>query len=308
LEDALQVEQLFFGRLTTFADGGQRGVTVSNGLDALLEAAAHRLERGDVKALVRINVRGVDTDTRLVGEECFEAVVEGLLDQGVAIREEEDFLCPVRPQEKVNQRHDGAGLPRARGHDEQGATQRALEGFANAADGLVLVGAVHDGGVDGGGGERLTVLVDEEEPFEVGRAEEAGDHARMSKADFPEPGVQAVRHEAKRGEVLLAGDLGDVLAELLLPSARIAGSPLGFHHAEHSAGRMVETEVGDAVPRRWIVADNRHLETNLCPVAELPARSEQLRVDEQGAGLRSAQFHHVSRRPMALPTREKAEC
>jgi len=47
---------------------------------------------------------------------------------------------------------------------------------------------------------------------------------------------------------------------------------------------MVEAEIGDAIPRCRIIAFHRHLETNLGPVAELPTRSEQLRLDEQGTG------------------------
>ncbi len=113
----------------------------------------------------------------------------------------------------------------------------------------------------------------------------------MGEADFPEPGIQAVRHEAERGEVLLVRDFVDVLAELFLAFARVAGGPLGFDHAEHAPGRVVEAEIGDAVPRRRVIALHRHLETNLRPVAELPARREQLRVDEQGPGLGFAQFH-----------------
>ena len=54
---------------------------------------------------------------------------------------------------------------------------------------------------------------------------------------------------------------------------------------------MVETEVRDAVLRRWVVADHLHLETDLRPVTELPACGEQLRVDEQGTRLRLGQFH-----------------
>jgi len=72
---------------------------------------------------------------------------------------------------------------------------------------------------------------------------------------------------------------------------QLAGSPLGFHHAEHAPGRMVETEIGDTVPGRWVVADHRHLKTDLSSVTQLPACREQLRVDEQGTRLGFVQFH-----------------
>ena len=112
-----------------------------------------------------------------------------------------------------------------------------------------------------------------------------------------------LRHEAERGEVLLPRDLGDVLAELFLALPRVAGSSFGFHHAEHARGRVVETEIGDAVPRRWVVAFNRHLETDLGPVTQLPACREQLRVDEQGTRLGFVQFHWRSPRGNSGPRR-----
>ena len=91
----------------------------------LLEAPAHGLERGDVEALVRVDVRGVDADARFVGQMRLESVVEGLLDQGVAVGEEEDLLRPERAEEEVNQRHGGARLPGAGGHDQQRPAQAA---------------------------------------------------------------------------------------------------------------------------------------------------------------------------------------
>ena len=71
-----------------------------------------------------------------------------------------------------------------------------------------------------------------------------------------------------------------------LREARLASTTLSTR-----AGRMVETEIGDAVPRRRVVADNRHLETDLRPVTQLPACGDQLRVDEQGTRLGFGQFH-----------------
>src|SRR5439155_7581315 len=109
---------------------------------------------------------------------------------------------------------DRARLLRTGGHHEQRAAPGAVEGIADAADGLVLVGAVHDSVVDPGASQRLAILPDEEETLQIRRSEKAGDESEMSKLDFPEVSVQTVRHESKRGEVLAPFDVRDILAEL----------------------------------------------------------------------------------------------
>jgi len=44
--------------------------------------------------------------------------------------------------------------------------------------------------------------------------------------------MQAIRHKAERGNVLLGGNLGHVLAELLFAFASVARSPLRFDYGK----------------------------------------------------------------------------
>ena len=71
----------------------------------------------------------------------------------------------------------------------------------------------------------------------------------------------------------------DELAELLFPFTRVARGSLGFHHAKDLPRRVVQTEDGDTVPRRRVVTFDGHFEAHLGPVAQLPARGDELRVD-----------------------------
>ena len=90
---------------------------------------------------------------------------------------------------------------------------------------------------------------------------------------------------------LALGDLGDVMAELLVGFTGIAAATLGFRHRQHAASEVVEAVVGDAVPGLGVVAINGNLEADERAVIQLPARREQLRVDELGAGLGFVQLH-----------------
>ena len=184
-----------------------------------------------------------------------------------------------------------ARLARAGGHDKQCAALVGGEGLGDAANGLVLVGAVDDGAVDGGRFERSSVLAEELQPLQVGGREEPGDEARIGKADLPEPDVMAVGHEPEGGKGLLLGDLGDVVPELFVGLARVAGASLGFHDGEHVAACVVQAIVGDAVPWLRVIAINWNLQSDLGAVVEFPVSSPQLRVDLQGTGLGFVESH-----------------
>jgi len=75
---------------------------------------------------------------------------------------------------------------------------------------------------------------------------------------------------------LLSRNLFDVLAQLLLAFARIARRSLGFDYSQDGAVGVVETKIGEAVPRGWIVALYRHFKLNLQMITELPPRFLQL--------------------------------
>jgi hypothetical protein len=90
---------------------------------------------------------------------------EDLLDEGISVREEEHILRLIGSEKDVGQGHGGARLASAAGHDEKCAALVGSEGFGDAANCLVLVGAVGDGAVDGSRFERSSVLAQELQPL-----------------------------------------------------------------------------------------------------------------------------------------------
>ena len=256
-------------------------------------AERHRLLGGDEEAFGFVDLMRVDPVARLVRQVRLEAIGQGLIDQGVTVREEENVLRLIGAEKDVDQGHGDARLARAGGHDEECAALVGGEGLGDAANGLVLVGAVDDGAVDGGRFERSSVLAEELQPLQVGGREEPGDEARISEADLPEPDVMAVGHEPEGSEGLLLGDLGDVVPELFVGLARVAGASLGFHDGEHVAACVVQAIVGDAVPWLRVIAINWNLQPDLGAVVEFPVSSPQLRVDLQGTGLGFVESHRI---------------
>src|SRR5436190_9778897 len=95
----------------------------------------------------------------------------------------------------------------------------------------------------------------------------------------------AVGHETEWGKGLPLSDLGDVVPELFVGVARIAGASLSFYDGEHVAACIVQAIVGDAVPWLRVVAVNRNLQSDLSAVFEFPVSSPQLWVDLQDTGL-----------------------
>ncbi len=67
------------------------------------------------------------------------------------------------------------------------------------------------------------------------------------------------------------GNLGHVLAELLLAFAGVARSPLRFDYGKDGAINIIEAEVGETVPWRRIIALDGDLELHLRVVREVPA-------------------------------------
>ena len=233
----------------------------------------------------------VDPVARLVRQVRFETIGQGLIDKGVTVCEEENILRLIRAEKDINQCHRYAGLARAGGHDEECAALIGGEGFAEAADGLVLVGTLDDGAIDGSRFERSLVLTQEFQPLQVGGREEPGDEARMNKTDLPEPNVVAVGHEPEGGKGLLLGYFSDVVPELFVGLARVAGASLGFHNGKHVAACVIQAIVGDAIPRLSVISINWNLPSDLSAVVEVPASSSQLRVNVQSSSLGFVEGH-----------------
>src|SRR5712691_8509570 len=107
----------------------------------------------------------VDPVARLVRQVGSKAICQGLIDEGVTVREEENVLRLIGAEKDVDQGHGYARLARAGGHDEECAALVGGEGLGEAANGLVLVGPVDDGAIDGGRFERSSVLAQELQPL-----------------------------------------------------------------------------------------------------------------------------------------------
>ena len=99
---------------------------------------------GDEEAFGFVDLVRVDPVAWLMRQVGFEAIGQGLIDKGVTIREEENVLRLISAEKNVNQGHGYTRLARACGHNEECAAFVGGEGLGEAANGLVLVGAVDD--------------------------------------------------------------------------------------------------------------------------------------------------------------------
>src|ERR1035437_8152117 len=190
-------------------------------------AERHRLLGSDEEAFGFVDLMRVDPIARLVRQVGFETICQGLIDEGVTVGEEENILRLVGAEKDIDQGHGHARLAGAGGHNEECAPFVSGEGFSDAANRLVLIGTVDYGAVNRGRFERSPILAQEVQPLEVGGREEPGHEARISKADLPEPDVMAVGHEPKGRKGLPLCDLGDVVPQLFVGLACVAGASLG---------------------------------------------------------------------------------
>src|SRR5258708_39386469 len=217
---------------------------------------------------------------RLIGEMCLEAIIERLLNQRLAISDKQDVLGLVRSQKQIRERHGRARLSGASCHNKQRSTPGFRKSLSDAPDGFVLVSAVNDFGADRLGFERLPILPNKVQTTEVICLEWASHESGIGIADIPEIPVEAVRHESERLEALTPRDLRQVMPQLLFALARTAAGALRLDHSDHFSGGSVETVIGDAVPRRGIVAIHRNLKSNLGSVAKPPPSLLEGRVDQ----------------------------
>ena len=91
----------------------------------------------------------------------------------------------------------------------------------------------------------------------------------------------AVGHEPEGSKGLPFGDFSDVVPELFVRLACIAGASLGFDDGEHVAAGVVQAVVGNTVPGLRVIATNWNLQSDLGTVVEFPVSRPQLRVDVQ---------------------------
>src|SRR5207248_2128223 len=107
-------------------------------------AERQRLLGGDEEAFGLVDLMGVDPVARLVGQVGFEAIRQGLINEGVTVRKEEHVLRLMGAEKDVDQGHGYTGLACAGGHDEECAALVGGKGLSEAANGLMLISALDD--------------------------------------------------------------------------------------------------------------------------------------------------------------------
>ena len=95
----------------------------------------------------------------------FETICQGLINKGVTVCEKENVLRLIGTEKNINRGHGYARLAGAGSHYKEGTALVGGEGIGKAANGLVLVGTVDNGAVDGGRFERSSVLSQEPQPL-----------------------------------------------------------------------------------------------------------------------------------------------
>ena len=118
-------------------------------------------------------------------KEGFKAVIERLLDQGVAVGNKKDATGLVGTHKDVDQRHRGASLAGAGGHGQERLSPSTFERFADATDGFDLVGTASNVGIGRDPGKRAGVLAQVAQVVEVLTGKETIDLARRSVARLP---------------------------------------------------------------------------------------------------------------------------
>jgi hypothetical protein len=91
-----------------------------------------------------VNLMRVDPVARLVRQVSLKAIRQGLIDECVMVGEEENVLRLMRAEKHIDQGHGDARLASPGSHNEESPTLVAGESFGEAANGLVLVGAVNN--------------------------------------------------------------------------------------------------------------------------------------------------------------------
>ena len=146
----------------------------------------------------------------------------GLANQLAPVGQKQHTLNTFGAQQQVNQANRGARLARASGHHQQELALGGVEPLGDAADGLVLIVAAGDAGVDLDTCQRagMTALVGK--ALQVVTAVEPGDFAWRIGRPIPELDLFAVGQEDERVEAEFGLDGVGVVGCLALAGQLIA--------------------------------------------------------------------------------------
>ena len=229
-------------------------------------------------------IGGVHVALRKLGHdvaEGLEVVDSGLVDQDVAIREEQDALLAARLPQPPDDLKGGVGLARSRGHDEQDAVAALGDGLDGGVDGIGLI-------VAWGFAAAVVVIILEDNGLGFGRqalpcAVARPQVARRREGVVIEGGLlfgararAVVEDEAVAVGGKHEGDVEGlgVAQSLLHAAAHGVGVVLGFDERDGDVGLVMEDVVGPlalsaadqpaahgdaALGEAHLLADLRHL-------------------------------------------------
>ena len=268
--------------------GAEASTVVVDAIDEVHHAGVGRGEDASIGVLLGDEVDGGDA-----GQVGLERV-DGLVDQGGAVGEEQHAFDPVGLHELVDQGDDGAGLARAGRHDEQGGALALVELGADLLDGPHLVVAPGDGGVDRRRVEGVAGAATLDDEFEFVTGGEALHLARrISVGVGPlvagEGGVVPQFVPVAVGEVDdgAASGLGfeavGVELGLVLSAFGAGGGAFGLDQRERQAVVAPQDVVDEAVAGGVGHAGNGVFA--VVGAVETPAGLGEERVDDEAAGL-----------------------
>ena len=207
--------------------------------------------------------------------------VDGLVHQCHAVGQKQHALGPACAHQQIHQRNHRAGFARARGHHHQGlAVLVALKGLQHAANGALLVVALHNARRNRQVGQRLARGAALVHQLQLVPRVKALHRAGRAGGVVPHPvfiTVGAVDHGAVAGAFFQA--VG-IQAGLLLALLGTAAGALGFHQGQgplaapqHIVHAALALAVGHALYFKFTVA----------LLVQRPARFFEQQVNEQVA-------------------------
>ena len=168
-----------------------------------------------------------------------------LIDQGHAVGQEQNALHPISAHQHVDQRNHGARLPGAGGHFHQGAAAVFLfKRFRDAANGAVLVVALHNGVVDLHRGQQAARPAALYGQFQFVLFIEPLHFAGRVKLIVPQLMFVAIGEEDERALAVLFFQTIGIELGLLLARCGVALGAFGFHHTERFAVVSPEDVIG----------------------------------------------------------------
>ena len=186
----------------------------------------------DARGLIVLG--GAQIAQGLVRQILFEVVL-CLLDQRGAVRQKKHVGHMTAPAQHIGQAGCGAGLARARCHDQQIAPEALRNMGADCPDGVFLVVAIGDFIVNFDGVQRLFLGAAVHQLLQVVLAEHPAHSTLRAALLIPEIGGVAVGGEQHRAAAEFLFQTVRIELRLLAPDVGVFGTALGFNNRQRQA-------------------------------------------------------------------------